>query len=167
MTAALIDYGEGGWRTIAHNANLPGWLVCSMSLGLSVPLLWRRRHLLPVLTALSLVALANSLTGAVLQAALLQLFPLFNIALRLPLRTLVGGGAGDGGLTSRAPSAFRPTAGTSKSSPASGLSASSPFSESRSAPAGTTQKHWSTAPVAWRWNATSRPSSPPPPNTPV
>ncbi|MBT2526100.1 sensor histidine kinase [Streptomyces sp. ISL-99] len=88
VTAALIDYGEGGWQTIAHNANLPGWLVCSMSLGLSVPLLWRRRHPLPVLTALSLVALANSLTGAVLQAALLQLFPLFNIALRLPIRTL-------------------------------------------------------------------------------
>ncbi|MET9515259.1 histidine kinase [Streptomyces sp. NPDC002994] len=88
VTAALIDYGEGGWQTIAHNANLPDWLVCSMSLGLSVPLLWRRRHPLPVLTAMSLIALANSLTGAVLQAALLQFFLVFNIALRLPLKTL-------------------------------------------------------------------------------
>ncbi|MGX1887696.1 sensor histidine kinase [Streptomyces sp. NPDC055287] len=88
VTAAMIDYGEGGWRTIAHNADLPDWLVRSMSLGLSVPLLWRRRHPLPVLTAMSFVALANSLTGAVLQAALLQLFLVFNIALRLPLNTL-------------------------------------------------------------------------------
>ncbi len=88
VTAALIDYGEGGWQTIAHNADLPDRLVLSMSLGLSVPLLWRRRRPLPVLTAMALAALANSLTGAVLQAALLQLFPVFHIALRLPLKTL-------------------------------------------------------------------------------
>ncbi len=88
VTAALIDYGAGGWQTVAHNADLPGRLVCSMSLGLSVPLLWRRRHPLPVLVAMSLAALSNSLTGAVLQAALLQLFPIFHIALRLPLKAL-------------------------------------------------------------------------------
>lgn len=44
VTAALIDYGGGGWRHNAHNLDVPGWLLFVLSLGLSVPLLRRRTH---------------------------------------------------------------------------------------------------------------------------
>jgi signal transduction histidine kinase len=87
VMAALIDAG-GGWRTVALDVHVPGWLVLALSLGFTVPLLWRRSHPHAVLIALVPVALVNAWTGAVLQAALLQLLVVYHIALRLPLRTL-------------------------------------------------------------------------------
>lgn len=88
MTAALIDYSGGGWRSIAHNLDVPGPLLLAMSLGFTIPLLWRRTHPAAVLLAMVPVALVNAWTGAVLQAAMLQLLVVFHIALRLPLRAL-------------------------------------------------------------------------------
>ncbi|WP_437093393.1 sensor histidine kinase [Streptomyces sp. enrichment culture] len=88
VTAALIDYAGGGWRTIAPNLDVPGRLVLILSLGLSVPLLWRRTHPGAALLAMAPFALVNAWTGALLQAALLQLLVIFHIALRLPLRAL-------------------------------------------------------------------------------
>ncbi|MDI3099193.1 sensor histidine kinase [Streptomyces rochei] len=88
MTAALIDYSGGGWRSIAHNLDVPGPLLLAMSLGFTIPLLWRRTHPAAVLLAMVPVALVNAWTGAILQAAMLQLLVAFHIALRLPLRTL-------------------------------------------------------------------------------
>lgn len=41
--AALID-ADGGWRNVARNPDTPVLLVLAMSLGLSLPLLWRRSH---------------------------------------------------------------------------------------------------------------------------
>ncbi|MGA4841016.1 sensor histidine kinase [Streptomyces sp. G45] len=93
VTAAIVDYGSGGWRTIAHNTDVPDWLVFHLSLGLTVPLLWRRRHPLAVLAVMLAFGTVNSATGAMLQAALVQLIVLFNIALRLPLRRLGWAGA--------------------------------------------------------------------------
>ncbi|MFI2547864.1 sensor histidine kinase [Streptomyces rochei] len=88
MTAALIDYSGGGWRSIAHNLDVPGPLLLAMSLGFTIPLLWRRTHPAAVLLAMVPVALVNAWTGAILQAAMLQLLVVFHIALRLPLRAL-------------------------------------------------------------------------------
>ncbi|GGY63265.1 two-component sensor histidine kinase [Streptomyces geysiriensis] len=88
MTAALIDYSGGGWRSIAHNLDVPGPLLLAMSLGFTIPLLWRRKHPAAVLLAMVPVALVNAWTGAILQAAMLQLLVVFHIALRLPLRAL-------------------------------------------------------------------------------
>ncbi|MFI8194587.1 sensor histidine kinase [Streptomyces sp. NPDC085946] len=88
VTAALVDYYGGGWRTLALVVDLPAWLVLSLSLGFSVPLLWRRSHPRAALLAMAPVALVNAWTGAVLQAALLQLVLVYHIALRLPLRAL-------------------------------------------------------------------------------
>ncbi|MER6348972.1 sensor histidine kinase [Streptomyces sp. NPDC001595] len=88
VSAALIDFAGGGWRHIARSAEAPAWLVLTLSLGFSVPLLWRRTHPAAVLLAMTPFALVNAWTGTVLQAALLQLVVVHNIALRLPLRTL-------------------------------------------------------------------------------
>ncbi|MFJ5264136.1 histidine kinase [Streptomyces sp. NPDC088387] len=88
VTAALIDYTGDGWRNIARDPHAPGWLVLTMSLALTVPLVRRRSHPLAVLLVMAPVALVNAWSGAVLQAALLQLVVVFQIALRLPLRTL-------------------------------------------------------------------------------
>ncbi|MET9686825.1 sensor histidine kinase [Streptomyces coeruleorubidus] len=88
VTAALIDYAGGGWRHNAHTLDVPGWLLLTLSLGLSVPLLWRRTHPRAVLAAMALFALVNAWTGAALQAALLQLAVVFHVALRRPLRDL-------------------------------------------------------------------------------
>ncbi|MFF9269558.1 MULTISPECIES: sensor histidine kinase [Streptomyces] len=88
MTAALIDYTGGGWRSIAHNLDVPGPLLLALSLGFTIPLLWRRTHPAAVLLAMVPVALVNAWTGAILQAAMLQLLVVFHIALRLPLRAL-------------------------------------------------------------------------------
>ncbi|MFI6856696.1 sensor histidine kinase [Streptomyces sp. NPDC050416] len=88
VTAALIDYVGGGWRHNAHNLDVPNWLLLTLSLGLSVPLLWRRTHPRAVLAAMALFALLNAWTGAALQAALLQLAVVYHIALRRPLREL-------------------------------------------------------------------------------
>ncbi|WP_217245205.1 sensor histidine kinase [Streptomyces sp. AC602_WCS936] len=88
VTAGLIDYTGGGWRNIAHNLDVPGWLLLVMTLGFTIPLLWRRSHPGAVLLAMAPVAVINAWTGAILQAAMLQLLVVFHIALRLPLRSL-------------------------------------------------------------------------------
>ncbi|MFF9626465.1 sensor histidine kinase [Streptomyces griseosporeus] len=89
LTAALIDYTGGGWRTVTRNPATPEWLVLILSLGFAVPLLWRRTHPRTVLLATTPLALANAWTGATLQAALLQLLVVHHTALRRPLRTLL------------------------------------------------------------------------------
>ncbi|MEB8340593.1 sensor histidine kinase [Streptomyces endophyticus] len=89
VIAAVIDYAGDGWKNIAHDTDVPGWLVLTLSLALSVPLLWRRSHPMAALTVMVAAGTVNSATGAVLQAALLQLFVVFNVALRSRIRTLV------------------------------------------------------------------------------
>ncbi|MGA5003265.1 sensor histidine kinase [Streptomyces arboris] len=86
--AAVLDYTSGGWRTVARDVTAPESLVLLMSLCFSLPLLLRRRHPMAVLLLMAPVSLVNVWTGAVVQAALLQLIPAFQIALRLPLRRL-------------------------------------------------------------------------------
>ncbi|MFD7690300.1 sensor histidine kinase [Streptomyces sp. NPDC059781] len=88
VTAALIDYTGDGWRNVTHNPDAPGPLLLALSLGLSVPLLWRRAHPSAVLLAMAPFALVNAWSGATLQAALLQLVVIYHITLRLPLRNL-------------------------------------------------------------------------------
>ncbi|GAA4317216.1 sensor histidine kinase [Streptomyces venetus] len=88
VTAALIDYAGDGWRHNAHDLDVPGWLLLVLSLGLSVPLLRRRTHPAAVLAAMVPFALVNAWTGAALQASLLQLVPVYHLALRRPLRNL-------------------------------------------------------------------------------
>ncbi|MET9391736.1 histidine kinase [Streptomyces sp. NPDC006624] len=87
-TAALIDHLGGGWRHNAHTLDVPGWLLLTLSLGFSVPLLWRRTHPGAVLAATVPFALVNAWTGAALQAALLQLILVYHLALRRALRHL-------------------------------------------------------------------------------
>ncbi|WP_343238752.1 histidine kinase [Streptomyces sp. SID8374] len=86
--AAVLDYTSGGWRTVARDVTAPEPLVLLMSLWFSLPLLWRRTHPMTVLLLSAPVSLVNIWTGAVVQAALLQLIPVFHIALRSSLRTL-------------------------------------------------------------------------------
>ncbi|MER7483561.1 histidine kinase [Streptomyces sp. NPDC126510] len=88
VTAALIDYTGGGWRHNAHALDVPGWLLLTMSLGLSVPLLWRRTHPAVALAVMVPFAVANAWAGAALQAALLQLVLVYHLALRRRLRDL-------------------------------------------------------------------------------
>ncbi|MEV8128860.1 histidine kinase [Streptomyces sp. NPDC085944] len=91
LTAALIDlsaYLNGGKRYVAHDLDVPSGLLLALSLGFTVPLLWRRSHPAAVLLIMTPVALLNAWSGAVLQAAMLQLLVVFHIALRLSLRTL-------------------------------------------------------------------------------
>ncbi|MBT3166559.1 sensor histidine kinase [Streptomyces sp. Vc74B-19] len=88
VTAALIDFAGDGWRNVTHNPNAPGALLLVLSLGLSVPLLWRRTHPVAVLLAMTPFAVVNGWSGAALQAALLQLVVVYHIALRRPLRAL-------------------------------------------------------------------------------
>ncbi|WLW58544.1 sensor histidine kinase [Streptomyces sp. YU58] len=88
VTAALIDYAGGGWLNVARDRDNPGWLVVALSLGFSVPLLWRRTHPRAVLLAIAPVSLVNAWTGTALQAILLQLLVVFHIALRRPPRNL-------------------------------------------------------------------------------
>lgn len=87
VTAALTD-ARGGWRSVAADPHVPPLLIASLSLGLSLPLLWRRRHPLGVLAAMAPFALVSHWTGALLQAAFIQHVAVFTIALRLPLRRL-------------------------------------------------------------------------------
>ncbi|WP_306321528.1 MULTISPECIES: sensor histidine kinase [unclassified Streptomyces] len=89
VASAVIDYAGDGWKNIAHNTDVPGWLVLTLSLALTIPLLWRRSHPLAALTVMVAAGTVNSATGAVLQAALLQLFVVFNVALRSRIRTLL------------------------------------------------------------------------------
>ncbi|MGW6267956.1 sensor histidine kinase [Streptomyces sp. NPDC055060] len=86
--AAFIDVVGGGWHHIATNKDAPLWLVWTMTTAFTVPLLWRRRHPLAVYAVMTLAALLNTWSGAILQAALTQLVVVFNIAMRLPARTL-------------------------------------------------------------------------------
>ncbi|MFD6281373.1 sensor histidine kinase [Streptomyces sp. NPDC060209] len=88
VIVAVLDYSTGGWRTVARDVEAPEPLVLLMSLCFSVPLLWRRRRPVAVLVLMTPVSLLNIWTGAVVQAAFLQLIPLYTIALRLPLKTL-------------------------------------------------------------------------------
>ncbi|WP_369175219.1 sensor histidine kinase [Streptomyces sp. R28] len=88
VTAALIDYYGGGWLNVARDRDNPGWLILTLSLGLSVPLLRRRTHPSAALLAIAPFALVNAWTGAALQAFLLQLLVVFHIALRRPSRNL-------------------------------------------------------------------------------
>ncbi|NDZ67073.1 sensor histidine kinase [Streptomyces cyaneofuscatus] len=90
--AAVLDYTSGGWRTVARDVTAPESLVLLMSLCFSLPLVLRRRHPMAVLLLMAPVSLVNVWTGAVVQAALLQLIPAFQIALRLPLRRLAAAG---------------------------------------------------------------------------
>jgi signal transduction histidine kinase len=87
-TAALIDYAGGGWNNVTRNADTPGWLVLTLSLALSLPLLRRRSHPRAVLLAMAPAALVNAWTGAALQASELQLLVVFHIALRRAPRDL-------------------------------------------------------------------------------
>ncbi|MFG2129081.1 sensor histidine kinase [Streptomyces sp. NPDC048751] len=87
VAAALVD-AAGGWRNVARDPDVPVRLVLAMSLGFSVPLLWRRSHPAAVLIAMAPVSLVNAWSGATLQASLLQLLVIHHIALRLPQRTL-------------------------------------------------------------------------------
>ncbi|MFK4798537.1 sensor histidine kinase [Streptomyces sp. MPA0124] len=91
LTAALIDlsaYLNGGRRYVAHDLDVPSGLLLALTLGFTLPLLWRRSHPAAVLLTMAPVALLNAWTGAILQAAMLQLLVVFHIALRLSLRTL-------------------------------------------------------------------------------
>ncbi|CAM5647184.1 sensor histidine kinase [Streptomyces aurantiogriseus] len=85
--AALID-AAGGWRNVARNPDAPVALVITLSLGFSLPLVWRRSHPRAALLATAPFALVNAWTGAALQAQLLQLLLVFHLALRRPLRSL-------------------------------------------------------------------------------
>ncbi|MFJ2176460.1 histidine kinase [Streptomyces sp. NPDC087851] len=87
LVAALID-ASGGWRSTALAPDAPTWLVVVMSLGFCVPLLWRRSHPVTVMLVMLPFALVNTWSGAHLQAYFLPTVALYNIALRLPLRTL-------------------------------------------------------------------------------
>ncbi len=89
VTAALVDYTSGGWKSVAEDPTLPGRLILALSLGFSVPLWWRRTHPFAVLLTMVPLAFVNAWTGAVLQASLILLVVLFNIALRARLRPLL------------------------------------------------------------------------------
>ncbi|MFD5205086.1 sensor histidine kinase [Streptomyces sp. NPDC058375] len=86
--AAVLDYTSGGWRNVARDTTAPETLVLLMSLGFSLPLLWRRTHPMPVLLLMTPISLVNIWTGAVVQASLLQLIPVFQIVLRSSFRTV-------------------------------------------------------------------------------
>ncbi len=86
--AVLIDFTGGGWRNVTHDPDAPGPLLLVLSLGLSVPLLWRRTRPATVMLAMAPFALVNAWSGATLQAALLQLVVIYHIALSRPLRDL-------------------------------------------------------------------------------
>ncbi|MFB8212676.1 sensor histidine kinase [Streptomyces sp. NPDC056010] len=90
---AVLDVSSGGWRTVAADPHVPAPLVFTMSAAFSVPLLWRRTHPLAVLLFMAPFSLANVWTGALIQASLLQEIVVFNIAVRLPMRTLAWSGA--------------------------------------------------------------------------
>ncbi|MFD3575077.1 sensor histidine kinase [Streptomyces sp. NPDC058644] len=86
--AAFIDLVGDGWRNIAQNTDVPAWTLYAITLAVTVPLLWRRTHPLAVYAVMLFASLVNNWTGAVLQASLTLLIVVFNIATRLPPRTL-------------------------------------------------------------------------------
>ncbi|MFE5796052.1 sensor histidine kinase [Streptomyces sp. NPDC056503] len=87
-TAALVD-AAGGWRNVARDPSLPAALVVALSLALSLPLYARRRRPTTVLAVMAGAAFVSEASGAFLQAAFLQVFPLFHIALSRPPRRLL------------------------------------------------------------------------------
>ncbi|MFI6944180.1 sensor histidine kinase [Streptomyces sp. NPDC050418] len=87
--AALTDYGSSGWRAIAQNLDVPGWLLLVLSFGFTVPLYWRRKHPMAVLVVTAPFALTNGLTGAILQAHFALLLAVFNLTVHRPLKQLV------------------------------------------------------------------------------
>lgn len=88
VLAAFIDFLGDGWRNTAENTDVAGWLLFTITVAATVPLLRRRTHPLAVYTVMYGAFLANYATGAVMQASLTLLIVVFNIAMRLPLRTL-------------------------------------------------------------------------------
>lgn len=89
---AVLDVSSGGWRTVAVDPSMSPRLVLLLSAAFSAPLLLRRSHPSAVLLFMTPFALVNVWSGAVVRAAFLQEIVVFNIALRLPLRTLAGAG---------------------------------------------------------------------------
>lgn len=87
VIAALTD-ATGGWRSTAADPQVAQGQIYLMSVCLSAPLLWRRRHPLAALAVMAAATAASNWTGAWLQAALIQFIVVFNIALRLPWKTL-------------------------------------------------------------------------------
>ncbi|MFJ4339284.1 sensor histidine kinase [Streptomyces sp. NPDC088915] len=88
VVAALVD-ATGGWRNTAPDPTLPARLVAVLSLALTVPLYWRRRHPTTALAVMAGAALVSDASGAFLQASYLQLLPVFHIALLRPPRALL------------------------------------------------------------------------------
>lgn len=88
VVVAFTDVAADGWRNIALNKDIDVWLVYTLTLAFTVPLLWRRRHPLAVYGVMVVASLVNTWTGAILQASLILLVVLFSIAMRLPMRTL-------------------------------------------------------------------------------
>ncbi|MFK3734096.1 sensor histidine kinase [Streptomyces sp. NPDC088090] len=86
--AALVD-ASGGWRNVARDPSVPTGLVVVLSLALSLPLYARRRRPTTVLAVMAVAAFVSEASGAFLQAAYLQVFPLFHIALARPPRRLL------------------------------------------------------------------------------
>ncbi|MEV0559582.1 histidine kinase [Streptomyces sp. NPDC050597] len=89
VTAAFTDVLGGGWRYITQNPQAPTWLVVTLSLGFTVPLLWRRSHPVAILLPMLPLAVVNAWTGTDLQSSLTLLVVTFNIALHTALRTLL------------------------------------------------------------------------------
>ncbi|MFF8380689.1 sensor histidine kinase [Streptomyces sp. NPDC015661] len=86
--AALVD-AAGGWRNTARDPSVPVWLVVTLTLALSVPLYWRRRHPLTALAVMAAAALVSDASGAFLQASYLQMLPVYHLALSRPPRALL------------------------------------------------------------------------------
>ncbi|MER5735773.1 histidine kinase [Streptomyces sp. NPDC002262] len=86
--AALVD-ASGGWRNVARDPSVPTGLVVVLSLALSLPLYARRRRPTTVLAVMAVAAFVSEASGAFLQAAYLQVFPLFHVALARPPRRLL------------------------------------------------------------------------------
>ncbi|WP_369145513.1 sensor histidine kinase [Streptomyces sp. R44] len=86
--AALVD-AAGGWRNTARDPSVPVWLVVTLTLGLSVPLYWRRRHPMTALAVMAGAALVSDASGAFLQASYLQMLPVYHLALSRPPRALL------------------------------------------------------------------------------
>ena len=87
--AAAVNDMQGGWRNITENPDAPTWLLTTLTLGFTVPLLWRRTYPVTVLLAMLPLAVVNAWTGTDLQASLTLLVVTFNIALHTGLRTLL------------------------------------------------------------------------------